>query len=143
MKFIPKVRALIFGLGVGLFLLLFAGASVEPEVTKFQVSFWDMTKTYECKGKFPDGSTFNLNSKDDQTYCQWIEKIKIAWQASQEPPDLPILYETDDYAVRDPNDGNLVLEWKADDVRVTVTKKNLPALVDSTKKMQTIFAGMP
>ena len=54
-------------------------------VTKFQVSFWDMTNTYECKGKFPDGATFNLNSKDDLTYVQWQEKIKKAWEDSQIP----------------------------------------------------------
>ena len=57
-------------------------------VTKFQVSFWDMTKTYECKGKFPDGATFNLNSKEDLGYVEWQEKIKTAWEAhiKPEPP---------------------------------------------------------
>ena len=57
-------------------------------VDKFQVSFWDMAKTYECKGRFLDGATFNLNSKDDLTYAQWQEKIKVAWEAhiKPEPP---------------------------------------------------------
>lgn len=107
----------------------------EPAVNKFQISYWDMTKTYEAKGKFQDGSTFNLTSDEDLTYSQWREKIEIAWQASQEPPEPPVLYETDDYAIRDPNDGGLVLEWKADDVKITVTKKTLPALADAVKKI--------
>jgi len=57
-------------------------------VDKFQISFWDMTKTYECKGKFPDGTTFNLNSKEDLGYVEWQEKIKTAWEAyiKPEPP---------------------------------------------------------
>ena len=115
--------------------------AIMPE--KFQISYWEMTKTYECKGKFPDGSTFNLTSDADLTYTQWKEKIKAAWQAAQEPPDLPVLYETVDYAIRDPNNGDLVFEWKLDNVRLNVTKTNLPSIVEASKKMNTIFAGMP
>ena len=133
-------KTLIFGLGVGLMLLLFGGATIEPVTEKFQIKFWN--GQYYCQGKFPDAITFELKSKEDLTYTQWRAKITQAWIASQEPPDLPILHETDDYAIRDPNDGNLVLEWKADALTVTVTKKNLPALVDSTARMNDIFAGM-
>ena len=133
-------RVMIFGLGVGLMLLLFAGVSLEPVTDKFEVKFWN--GSYWAKGRFPDSSTFELKSRTDLTYTAWKAKIVKAWADSQEPPGLPILYETNDYAIRDPNDGNLVLEWKSDGIRLIVTKKSLPALVDSTKQMETIFAGM-
>lgn len=127
-------KTLIFGLGAGILILLFAGVTPVVEFTdKFEVKFWN--ESYWAKGKFPDSSTFELKSKDDLLYSEWKQMIKAAWEAQQEPPDLPILHETADYAIRDPNDGDLVLEWKADDARLTVTKKNLPALIDATKKM--------
>ena len=150
MKFMPKVRAIVIYWLIGIGLIVTAVIvraqpvldPIEPVTEKFQISYWEMTDTYGCKGKFPDGSTFDLKSKDDLKYTEWRAKMQTAWEASQEPPDLTILHETDDYAIRDPNDGNLVLEWKVDDVRVTVTKKNLPGLVDSTARMNDIFAGM-
>jgi len=135
-------KTLIFGLGTALLLLLFAGVSEVTEITdRFELKLWN--GQYYARARMPDGTIQEIKSADDLTYTQWKEKIRKAWKASQLPPELPILFETDDYAIRDPNDGNLVLEWKAGDVRLTVTKKNLPALVDSAKKMNTIFAGMP
>ena len=115
-----------------------AGVSVEPVTEKFQIKLWN--GQYYCQGKFPDTSTFELKSTEDLTYTQWKAKIVKAWADSQEPPEMPILYECDDYAIRDPNDGDLVLEWN--DVRLTVTKKNLPALVDSTNRMNNLFKAM-
>ena len=123
--------------------LVYAGAVTETMPEKFQVSYWDMTDTYECKGRFPDGNTFNLKSKTDLNYSQWKQKIKTAWEAYQEPPEMPVLYETDDYAIRDPNDGNLVFEWRKDDVKLNVTKTDMPVLAEGLKKMNELFAGMP
>ncbi len=54
---------------------------------KFESKFWN--GSYWAKGKFFDGSTFNLKSKDDLTYTQWQEKIKAAWEEHTKPEPKP------------------------------------------------------
>jgi len=131
-------KIFILGFGLGLMLLFFAGVTEVAEVTdKFELRLWN--GQYYAKARMPDGNIQELKSADDLTYSQWKAKIQKAWEDSQEPPDLEILCETDVYAVRDPNDGNLVLEWKPDDIRFNVTKKNLAELTDATKKMNELF----
>ncbi len=56
-------------------------------VDKFESKFWN--GSYYAKGKFSDGATFELKSKDDLTYTQWQEKIKIAWEAHITPEPKP------------------------------------------------------
>ena len=135
-------KSFVLGLGIGLMLLLFAGVSEVATVTdKFELTLWN--GQYYAKVVMPDGSKPELKSVTDLTHTQWKAKIQKAWEDSQKPPDLTVLYETDTYAVRDPNDGNLVLEWKPDNLRLNVTKKNLVNLTDSTKKMGELFVKIP
>ncbi len=52
-------------------------------VDKFESKFWN--GSYWARGKFSDGATFELKSKDDLTYNQWQEKIKAAWEDHIKP----------------------------------------------------------
>ena len=133
-------RALLFDMGVAIVLLLFAG--VTPVVDKIQVKFWN-TKWY-ARAVLPDTSTAELNSATDLTYTQWQALFEKHWLAMQEPPDLKVLYDCPTYTIRDPNDGNLVLEWKPDNLRLTVTKLNVAILRESTTRMNDLFTkGIP
>ena len=138
-------KTFVLGLGIGMMLLMFAGVSEVSEVAtvtdKFELTLWN--GQYYAKVRMPDGALQEIKSAEDLTYSQWKAKIQKAWEDSQKPPDLSILFETDTYAVRDPNNGNLVLEWKPDNLRLNVTKKNLVDLTDSTKKMGELFVKIP
>ena len=135
-------KTFVLGLGISLMLLMFAGVSEVATVTdKFELTLWN--GQYYAKARMPDGALQEIKSAEDLTYSQWKAKIQKAWEDSQKPPDLTVLYETDTYAIRDPNNGNLVLEWKPDNLRLNVTKKNLVDLTDSTKKMGELFVKIP
>jgi hypothetical protein len=128
---------MFFGMGFAILLLVAA-----PVVDKLQVRLWN-GKWY-ARAILPDASKVELKSDTDLTYSEWIALFEQHWEAMQnEEPNLPVLYENATYAIRDPNDGNLILEWKPDDVRLNITETNLPALRNSTTRMNTIFEGMP
>lgn len=56
-------------------------------VDKFTVKLWN--GKYYISVVMPDGTKQELNSAEDLTYKRWQEKIKAAWDASQEPVPEP------------------------------------------------------
>lgn len=130
-------RAILFGMGFAILLLVSA-----PVVDKFQVRLWN-GKWY-ARGIMPDASKVELKSEIDLKYSEWIALFDQHWENIQNTePNLPVLYENNVYAILDPNDGNLILEWKLDNVRLNITETNLPVLRNSTTRMKAIFEGMP
>ena len=130
-------RAILFGMGFAILLLVSA-----PTVDRFQVRLWN-GKWY-ARGIMPDASKVELKSNTDLRYSEWMVLFDQHWEDIQNTePNLPIRYENATYAILDPNDGNLILEWKPDNMRLNITKTNLPALRNSTTRMNAIFEAIP
>lgn len=54
---------------------------------KFEMEFWN--GSYYFRGKFPDGVSFELKSKEDLTYTKWDEKYQLALKEHNEPAPQP------------------------------------------------------